>query len=384
LTQSQSFNTYLCQRHQTTAITAYNQSDYSMATTLSPSNSPDNIYLTELGPYDVLLGRGTGPNENHGNVKFRYLLKERMNERRSNNGSTSPCKSRMIAVDIIDTVSAAGGRFVRKLTKDEIRACWKKMAKQFRYVAVDDKVAREKTKQSIRFQFRLAEKTRSSQDDGHHQQHHNNTSKSALAILQARQQLSSEQWQDPQEDLQRPAMSLIAGKASACGVTMASISATSRLPENLRSKLAESLFSQAAGTQASAILNLPAPPSLLPGSSLLSSTATSRVPTSAGMTSFLSSEQTTDQGLLQQNLRLMLGGHSDHLSNHNRWSLLNAGSMLSSVCGGGTPRLFNLASLPAPCPAPSSSSAAIDEYLLNSIVQLQQRRAQHPGGYYSS
>ena len=32
------------------------------------------VYVTELGPYDVLLGRGTGPSSNEGRYSFYFYL----------------------------------------------------------------------------------------------------------------------------------------------------------------------------------------------------------------------------------------------------------------------------------------------------------------------
>jgi hypothetical protein len=136
---------------------------------LSPSRNPANsnngqVLLSELGPYDVLLGRGTGPNENQGNVRFREIVKETMLCYQHDPLPSASNKSQIVH-EVLGRVKALNGYFVRKLTKDELlRKCSltgampKKSAKggrkqSFCFVVVPDYAAVNKTKQSIRFQL---------------------------------------------------------------------------------------------------------------------------------------------------------------------------------------------------------------------------------------
>jgi len=65
---------------------------------------------------DVLLGRGSGPNDHVGNIKFRDLVHDRKAEYLSTNHRQTKA---MIAKDIVDQVYARGGRFLKKLSPVE-------------------------------------------------------------------------------------------------------------------------------------------------------------------------------------------------------------------------------------------------------------------------
>jgi hypothetical protein len=73
--------------------------------------SSQNHLVTSIGPTDVLLGRGNHVH-NPGSEKFRNLVLSRSIEYWScNNNITKD----IIARQIIDEVSALGGRFLRKI-----------------------------------------------------------------------------------------------------------------------------------------------------------------------------------------------------------------------------------------------------------------------------
>mmetsp|Transcript_106517 Transcript_106517/g.159349 ORF Transcript_106517/g.159349 Transcript_106517/m.159349 type:complete len:369 (-) Transcript_106517:125-1231(-) len=140
-----------------------------MSETQEPPASKGKV-LHDLGPYDVLLGRGTGPNENQGNVRFREILKDTMGKYTRPGYAMSKAQ---IAREVLDQVQARNGNFVRKLGKGESGVIpspsepYNSRSKNFLYVIVPDSVAIEKTKQSIRFQIKAARKE-SKYDDAPH------------------------------------------------------------------------------------------------------------------------------------------------------------------------------------------------------------------------
>lgn len=67
-----------------------------------------------LGTQDVLLGRGTGPNEQMGNVRFRALVRESIQVAGGPRFVTGRTKHKL-AMDVMAQVKANGGRFLRKM-----------------------------------------------------------------------------------------------------------------------------------------------------------------------------------------------------------------------------------------------------------------------------
>jgi hypothetical protein len=106
--------------------------------------------LEELGPNDVLLGRGTGPNEYVGNIRFRALVCEvisNSNLATFNSGS----KSRLSA-SVVIAIKERGGRFVKKVSGSSRR-------RGDFYKEVTHTVALGKTKQSFRHQLKYVDPT---------------------------------------------------------------------------------------------------------------------------------------------------------------------------------------------------------------------------------
>jgi len=68
--------------------------------------------VLEVMPDDVLLGRGSGPNDHVGNITFRDLVHGRKVEYLSTNHRQTKA---VIAKDIVDQVYQQGGRFLKKL-----------------------------------------------------------------------------------------------------------------------------------------------------------------------------------------------------------------------------------------------------------------------------
>ena len=74
---------------------------------------------TQLQDDDVLLGRGTGPNDFEGNIRFRQLVGEVAKASSHSEFSTGKAT---LARKVVDAVNRRGGRFVRKLNKAEATA----------------------------------------------------------------------------------------------------------------------------------------------------------------------------------------------------------------------------------------------------------------------
>jgi hypothetical protein len=99
------------------------------------------MFVEDIGKNDVLLGRGTGPNEFVGNIHFRALVREMI--------QSSPLPDKQgektkLAKKIVRAVKARKGRFLRKIEGSGREA----------FVVVPDRVAEDKTRQSFRHQLR--------------------------------------------------------------------------------------------------------------------------------------------------------------------------------------------------------------------------------------
>ena len=92
----------------------------------------------------IMMCRGTGPNEHQGNIRFRALVKEHLENATlpKHNGKAKT----KLAGKIISAVKARNGRFLKKVSKSK--------AAGDLYVVVQESVAMEKTKQSFRHQIR--------------------------------------------------------------------------------------------------------------------------------------------------------------------------------------------------------------------------------------
>jgi hypothetical protein len=105
-------------------------------------------YTTELQPMDVLLGRGSGPNDHVGNVHFRNLVSERKAEYMATNHRQTKAK---IAREIVDRILAKRGRFLKKLGHREVEALRMPHLGPVVYKVVsDDDTLLEKAKQALR------------------------------------------------------------------------------------------------------------------------------------------------------------------------------------------------------------------------------------------
>ena len=132
-----------------------------------PQEEPET-YVLEPKEYDILLGRGTGPNIHEGNIKFRDEINARKTEY---NATSNRATKSSIARTIINTVT---GRFLKKLDGQEVKALKTKLSKTISksisksdfkekllktediYVVVeDDFTITEKAKQTLRQNAKL-------------------------------------------------------------------------------------------------------------------------------------------------------------------------------------------------------------------------------------
>jgi hypothetical protein len=110
-------------------------------------NAGTGKHVTELGPHDVLLGRGTGPSNNEGNVTFRVAVEAMKSDYVST--PSRKAKNRLVR-KTVDAIKAKNGRFLSKLRKSEMKVLGMS-DKKIVYEVAADSVAIEKTKQAIRY-----------------------------------------------------------------------------------------------------------------------------------------------------------------------------------------------------------------------------------------
>ena len=103
-------------------------------------------YVTELRPTDVLFGRGSGPNDHEGNIRFRQRVADRKDEYLATNHRMTKSK---IAKEIVDSVLNENGRFLRKADEKETASLAVPDGVEV-YVMVDDVTITEKAKQALR------------------------------------------------------------------------------------------------------------------------------------------------------------------------------------------------------------------------------------------
>jgi len=102
--------------------------------------------IMDLRPTDVLLGRGSGPNDHEGNKRFRLMVAERKAEYMATNHRLTKAK---IAQEIVDGVYRVNGRFLRKLEGDEAKTYGIPDGVDA-YVAATEATIMEKAKQALR------------------------------------------------------------------------------------------------------------------------------------------------------------------------------------------------------------------------------------------
>lgn len=111
----------------------------------SNTTSSDD-YVLEVRPNDVLFGRGSGPNDHEGNIRFRELVAHRKDEYLATNHRQTKAK---IAKEIVDQVFTVNGRFLKKLEGNELTQLGFGQGQDVYQVAGDDMIM-EKAKQALR------------------------------------------------------------------------------------------------------------------------------------------------------------------------------------------------------------------------------------------
>ena len=103
-------------------------------------------YITELTASDVLFGRGSGPNDHEGNIRFRHLVADRKQEYLATNHRQTKAK---IAREIVNTILDDRGRFLKKVEHFEARRLGIPKGVDA-WIIVDDDTVMEKAKQALR------------------------------------------------------------------------------------------------------------------------------------------------------------------------------------------------------------------------------------------
>ena len=108
------------------------------------SSNKDAIIVAELGSDDVLLGRGTGPNEHQGNIRYRALVKKSL--KNIDLSTVRGHEKTILATRILRVIKAVGGRFLKRLNHQS------RSTETSKYIVIPDRVAVEKIKQGLRHQ----------------------------------------------------------------------------------------------------------------------------------------------------------------------------------------------------------------------------------------
>jgi len=109
-------------------------------------NMVNSGYITELQQTDVLFGRGSGPNDHEGNIRFRQLVADRKGEYLSTNHRQTKAR---IAREIVNSVLIEHGRFLKKVEHADARRLGIPKGIDA-WIMVDQDTVMEKAKQALR------------------------------------------------------------------------------------------------------------------------------------------------------------------------------------------------------------------------------------------
>ena len=116
--------------------------------TKRPHQQSSSAIITDLNKYDVLCGRGSGPNERVGNIHFRDLVATRKSEYLSITPRDHLNKNR-IAREIVEDVRGRGGRFLKRVSEID-GGGGEEGRRPSGYALADEGTVLEKAKQALR------------------------------------------------------------------------------------------------------------------------------------------------------------------------------------------------------------------------------------------
>jgi hypothetical protein len=113
----------------------------------------DNTEIRQLGHHDVLLGRGTGPNEAIGNMRLRQSIRVILDEVSTGRSMSDRRTKAEFANIIIAEIKENGGKFLKKVSFGSASETTRDPSLDSVYEEVSDSVAFSKVKQCIRHQL---------------------------------------------------------------------------------------------------------------------------------------------------------------------------------------------------------------------------------------
>jgi hypothetical protein len=127
------------------SISTLEESHLTMADEAPSSHDLSPDLITTIKQDDVLMGRGSGPNEFIGNQRFRSLVEARKGEYKS--APKNKLKTK-IAKEVIDEIHALGGRFLKQVETGTPDINY--VVEEAVWCEVEEKLALEKCKQTLR------------------------------------------------------------------------------------------------------------------------------------------------------------------------------------------------------------------------------------------
>lgn len=105
--------------------------------------------IKALGPHDILCGRGSGPNDYRGNIKFRVIIYERRAEYLASKTRRGKAQIARDIVDHVKSVFEPPGRFLKKIDISTANSLGLKRGSPV-WIQVNESKALEKVKQALR------------------------------------------------------------------------------------------------------------------------------------------------------------------------------------------------------------------------------------------
>jgi hypothetical protein len=137
----------------------------------SSEEKADEVLVTELSPHDVLLGRGTGPNEHQGNKILRSLVakfQEEYDTSKSRKGRHD------VAMKTLQEIKKNEGRFLDRAASLESSSGEDEDRGPEHYLLVDDKKAINKIKQAFRYNIQTTKYSKRDLGESLQEEFHDN------------------------------------------------------------------------------------------------------------------------------------------------------------------------------------------------------------------